>query len=66
MSVIYHQLMYHGGARGTYQEVLEDSVCLGVGEELGKTNKGGLHDDIGDVRVLGEQSVGDGDGGKVM
>jgi hypothetical protein len=55
-----------GKLRGTYQEVLEDSVCLGVGEELGETNKGSLHDDISDVRVLGEESVGDGDGGKVV
>jgi hypothetical protein len=66
MSVIYHQLMYHGEARGTYQEVLEDSVCLGVREELGETNKGSLHDNISDIRVLGEESVGNGNGGKVV
>jgi hypothetical protein len=43
----------------THQEVLEDGVGLGVGEELGETDERSLHDDISDIRVLGEERVGD-------
>lgn len=51
---------------GTYQEVLEDSVGLGVNQEFRETDIGGLEDDISHVRVLGEKSMGDGDGSEVM
>jgi hypothetical protein len=52
--------------RKAHQKVLEDGVGLGVREELGETDKGSLHNDISDVRMLGEQGVGDGDRGKVV
>lgn len=51
---------------GTCQEVLEDSVGLWVGEELGETDERSLHDDISDVRMLSEKSMGNGDRGKVV
>jgi hypothetical protein len=66
MSVIYHQLTYRVRIAKAHQEVLEDSVGLGVREELGETNQRGLHDDISDIRVLGEECVGNGNGGKVV
>jgi hypothetical protein len=47
--------------RGTYQKILEDGVGLWVGEELREPYVGGLEDYIGNIRVLGKESMGDGD-----
>jgi hypothetical protein len=49
-----------------YQEVLENSVGLGVGQEFRKADVGGLEDDISHVRVLGEESMGNRDGSEIM
>jgi hypothetical protein len=50
----------------THQEVLQHASRLGVGKDVRDAHARGLHEHVGDVRVLGEEGVGDGDDAGVV